>query len=171
MQNETRVAVDSKPVREGSELRWKFELTLIDGENKIEVQSASADGSWESEPAMITFTRSQPTEKTELYLLAVGVSEYADESAGAFEQQRFAIFRCFFSNGEQLFWLELVPEGVRFYPDKSGFVFPFIILGHRVVAASWIDKYPAQKSVGMVLHRFDNRLVFRVEIQFDRLFG
>ena len=97
-QNGSRVIVDSKPVREGNRLQWKFELPLVDGENKIEVQSASADGSWESEPARVTLTRTTPTEKTELYLLAIGVSKYTDESVNlnyaAADAQAFAkLFR------------------------------------------------------------------------------
>ena len=80
MQNNTRVIVENKPVKEGNRLRWKFELPLVSGENTIEVQSASADGSWESEPAKISFVQRRPTEDSDLYLLAIGVSKYAGES-------------------------------------------------------------------------------------------
>ncbi len=99
-QNGTRMVVDSKPVREGENLRWKFELPLIDGVNRIEVQSASVDGSWESEPAAVSLSYSPATatKETELYLLAIGVSRYADESvnlqyAGADAEAFAELFR------------------------------------------------------------------------------
>ena len=82
VQNGTRVAVDSEPVSEGRDMRWTFELPLVVGENRIAVQSASADGSWESEPAMITlnYEPSTVTDQSDLYLLSIGISKYSDET-------------------------------------------------------------------------------------------
>jgi WD40 repeat protein/uncharacterized caspase-like protein len=71
---------ENKPMQEDNRLRWRIELPLVSGENAIEVQSASADGSWESEPARITLVRRHSTEDSDLYLLAIGVSKYAGES-------------------------------------------------------------------------------------------
>ncbi|HAH48254.1 MAG TPA: hypothetical protein DCM07_26075 [Planctomycetaceae bacterium] len=79
-QNGTTVAVKSKPIQEGKNLRWKFDLPLIEGENNISINSASRDGSWESEPVHISFIHTEPTEKSELYVLAVGVNKYTDEA-------------------------------------------------------------------------------------------
>ena len=98
-QNGIRVVVKETPVEEeGDKLRWRFTLPLVDGENRIEVHSASADGSWESEPDSVTVRRTRSTEVTEVYLLAVGVSRYADEAhnleyAAADAEAFAAVFR------------------------------------------------------------------------------
>ena len=80
LHNGANVSVDSKPTERAGRLHWDFELPLADGENQIEVHSASADGSWESEPARISFYRATSTNNADLYLLSIGVSSYADET-------------------------------------------------------------------------------------------
>ena len=98
-QNGIRVVVKETPVEEeGDKLRWRFTLPLVDGENRIEVHSASADGSWESEPDSMVVHRTKSSEVTEVYLLAVGVSRYADEAhnleyAAADAEAFAAVFR------------------------------------------------------------------------------
>jgi len=80
LQNGTRVILSGKASRQGEIVRRTFEVPLIEGENRLEFFASSADGSWESEPATMTFHYGQPLPKPELYLVAVGVSRYAEES-------------------------------------------------------------------------------------------
>lgn len=80
VQNGARVLVPGETRRDEKTVRRTFEVPLIEGENKLEICAASADGSWESEPAVITFRYERPLPKSELYLLAVGLNRYADES-------------------------------------------------------------------------------------------
>lgn len=61
-------------------LRWEFEVSLIEGHNELEICSASADGSWESEPARIVLDYTAPLPKPDLYVLAVGVDTYDSET-------------------------------------------------------------------------------------------
>ncbi len=46
-----------------------FEVSLIQGENRLEFYASSADGSWESEPATIILHCGRPLPKPELYLV------------------------------------------------------------------------------------------------------
>lgn len=78
-QNEMKVAVDKQAIRDGATLRQTFELLLVEGKNVIEIQAASADGAWESEPARIVFDYQQPPRKSNLYIVSVGVGDYAGE--------------------------------------------------------------------------------------------
>jgi WD40 repeat protein len=64
--------------REGNTLRQSFQLRLIEGDNHIRLEAASADGSWESEPAKLVIRCSKHLAKPELFLVAAGVSKYAD---------------------------------------------------------------------------------------------
>jgi WD40 repeat protein len=78
--NGARVLVTGEARTKGNTLVRTFNVPLLEGENRIEVHAASKDGSWESEPAVIVLKHEQPTEKAELYLVAVGVNRYAQES-------------------------------------------------------------------------------------------
>lgn len=82
VQNGARVLVRGETRREENLVQRTFDVALVEGENKLEVRAASADGSWESEPAVITFRYEKPLPKAELYLVAVGIDRYRDESIG-----------------------------------------------------------------------------------------
>jgi len=76
--NGARVAAAGQAAQEGKTLRQTFTVRLIEGDNRIRVEAASADGSWESEPAQVTLSYNQSLPKPELYILAVGVNRYAE---------------------------------------------------------------------------------------------
>ena len=71
-----RVDAASETVLEDSTIRRTFVIDLVEGENRLEFQAASADGSWESEPAVITFVCKESLPKPDLYLVAVGINDY-----------------------------------------------------------------------------------------------
>ncbi len=72
-------AVHSTERIEGG-IRRTFAVELIQGENVLEVVSASADGSFESEPARLTLRYSKPLPKSRLHVLVVGIENYAEPS-------------------------------------------------------------------------------------------
>jgi len=78
-QNGARVLVQGTAERTARSVRRKFPISLVEGENRIEIHAASADGSWESEPAVLTLRYAEPLEKPELYVLAVGINDYQRE--------------------------------------------------------------------------------------------
>ncbi len=80
MQNTARVVVEKSVQQEGKLRRYRFRVPLVEGENSLEIWAASADGSWESEPACLIVRYTKPLPKPELYVVAVGVSQYADPS-------------------------------------------------------------------------------------------
>ena len=80
LHNGARVLAPGQPVDKGKTVERSFEVALVEGENRFDVFSASEDGSWESEPAVITLTYEQPLGKPKLYLLAVGVNDYAEQA-------------------------------------------------------------------------------------------
>src|SRR5438093_818290 len=49
-----------------------------EGDNRLEVQAASGDGSWESEPAVLLLRYEKPLPKPQLYVLAVGIDRYRE---------------------------------------------------------------------------------------------
>jgi hypothetical protein len=75
--NGYRVSAASQTEKDGPRLRRRFTVALVQGDNRLEVQAATADGSWESEPATLTLRYEKPLEKSILHLVAVGVSNYA----------------------------------------------------------------------------------------------
>ena len=77
-QNGARVLAPGEKLRAGDRLRRSFRVALVEGENRLRVVSATADGSWESEPAEIVLRYAKPLAKSRLYVVAVGVNEYAD---------------------------------------------------------------------------------------------
>jgi WD40 repeat protein len=77
LHNGARVLVPGTAERAGKVSRRSFTVALVEGDNRLEVKAASADGSWESEPASLTLRYERPLPKGELYLVAVGVSKHA----------------------------------------------------------------------------------------------
>jgi WD40 repeat protein/uncharacterized caspase-like protein len=80
--NGARVLVDGTSKRTARGVRRTFSISLVEGENRIEIHAASADGSWESEPAVVTLQYAEPLEKPEVYLLAVGINDYRQKDMG-----------------------------------------------------------------------------------------
>ena len=80
LQNGARVLTPGKPQREGDSVHRRFPVSLVQGENRVEVRAASADGSWESEPAVLVLRYEQSLPKPELYVVAVGVNRYAEDA-------------------------------------------------------------------------------------------
>jgi hypothetical protein len=78
--NGARVPVPRLAETVGEKVRRRFEVALIEGENRLEVRAAAADRSWESEPVVLVLNYNKPLEKPRLYLLAVGVNRYAQEA-------------------------------------------------------------------------------------------
>jgi uncharacterized caspase-like protein len=74
--NGARVLVQGTSKRTAESVRRTFPISLVEGKNRIEIHAASADGSWESEPAVVTLQYAEPLEKPEIYLLAVGINDY-----------------------------------------------------------------------------------------------
>jgi len=77
-QNGARVLVPGRTERVGDTVRRRFEIALVEGENRLEFRAACADGSWESEPVSVVLRYGTPLDKSDLYLVAVGVNRYAD---------------------------------------------------------------------------------------------
>jgi Tol biopolymer transport system component len=80
LHNGARVLSSEQPLAEGNKLRRRFPVSLVQGNNRLEVKAASSDGSWESEPATLLLRYEKPLDKPRLYLLAVGINRYADDS-------------------------------------------------------------------------------------------
>ena len=76
--NGSKVLGAGEAHRQGKTLRQSFKVRLVEGDNLIRVEAASADGSWESEPAKLVIHCSKHLSKPELYVIAAGVSKYAD---------------------------------------------------------------------------------------------
>ena len=48
------------------------------GRNRLRISASNADGSWEAEPAEVVLTYERPLAMSQLYVMAVGISRYAD---------------------------------------------------------------------------------------------
>ena len=77
MHNGARVLAPGSARRVDDKVLRTFEVDLLGGDNRIEVCAASADGSWEAEPAVRVLRLEQPLEKPVLHLVTVGISRYA----------------------------------------------------------------------------------------------
>jgi len=77
--NGTRLFAPTATRKEGKTVRRTFTVRLVEGANRIEARAASADGSWESEPARVVVRYARAVVKPDLYVLAVGVDKYADD--------------------------------------------------------------------------------------------
>ncbi|HET6881647.1 MAG TPA: caspase family protein, partial [Pirellulales bacterium] len=80
VQNGARVLAEGERTVTGGRVRQTFVLSLVEGENRLEVRAASGDGSWESEPASLLLNYEQPLAEPAVYLVAVGINKYAEES-------------------------------------------------------------------------------------------
>ncbi len=80
MQNGARVLAEGTETLTDKTLKKTFTAGLIEGDNRFEVCSASADGSWESEPAVLVLRHAKPAAKPALHLVAVGINRYSDET-------------------------------------------------------------------------------------------
>lgn len=76
--NGIRVLAPGDSVKDGKTTRRVFKVKLTEGENRLEAKASSGDGGWQSEPARLLVTYNKPLVQPDLYVLAVGVSEYAD---------------------------------------------------------------------------------------------
>lgn len=61
-------------------IRRTFAVELVEGENHLELISASGDGSFESEPARLVISYTKTLPKSRLHLLVVGIDDYAEKS-------------------------------------------------------------------------------------------
>lgn len=104
-QNGSRLLTEAKSQQDGKTLRRTFQVRLVEGDNELAVRAASKDGSWESEPATVRLRYEKPVPGAELYLVAIGINQYADETLNL----RFAradaeaIVRLFESRGPALY--------------------------------------------------------------------
>ncbi|NQT14392.1 MAG: caspase family protein, partial [Planctomycetes bacterium] len=80
VQNGARLLVPGVAETTGSIVSRRFDVALVEGENRFEIRATSADGSWESEPAVVVLRYERPLPKPELHLVAVGISRYQEES-------------------------------------------------------------------------------------------
>jgi len=77
--NGVRILAPGEATKVGKITRRTFKVKLIEGENRLEAKASSGDGGWQSEPARLTVTYNKPLVQPDLYVLAIGVSEYADD--------------------------------------------------------------------------------------------
>lgn len=79
--NGARVAVPtrSEPAADGKSARVHFTVSLAPGPNTIRVRAAGADGSWESRADLEVAHPRTPEHKSRMYVLAVGVGDYAEK--------------------------------------------------------------------------------------------
>jgi WD40 repeat protein len=64
----------------GQTAHHRFSIPLVPGDNRFEVRAASADGSWESEPAVASLRSDGTAAEPELYVLAVGINRFARDA-------------------------------------------------------------------------------------------
>jgi WD40 repeat protein len=76
--NGARVLATGETRREGQVVHRSFEVGLVQGANQFRVTATNLDGSWEAEPAELALDYEEPLAKSCLYLVAIGVSRYAD---------------------------------------------------------------------------------------------
>jgi WD40 repeat protein len=79
MHNGARVIAPSTSERTGKVTRQRFTVSLVQGNNHVEVRAASADGSWESEPDRLILRYEKLLERPQLHIVAAGISKYADD--------------------------------------------------------------------------------------------
>jgi WD40 repeat protein len=76
LHNGARVLAPGAAGRADRIVKKQFTVRLIQGDNRLVVQAASADGSTESEPVALTLRYERPLARPALYLVAVGVNHY-----------------------------------------------------------------------------------------------
>jgi WD40 repeat protein len=78
--NGARLLAEAETSKDGKIVKRSFKVSLVEGDNHFEVKAASADGSWESEPALLTLRYEKPLGKPVVHFVAVGISKYAEDS-------------------------------------------------------------------------------------------
>ena len=103
--NGARVLAAGEKTREGKLVRQSFRVALIEGENRLRVEAASSDRSWESESAQVTLTLTKTLERPRLFVLAVGVDRYAEAglSLSYAREDAEALAELFGTRGPQLY--------------------------------------------------------------------
>ena len=77
-QNGARVEVNGPSAVTDGVLKQTINVRLVEGENRIRIEAASGDGSFESEPALLTLHYTKSLDKPDLYVVAIGVNKYAE---------------------------------------------------------------------------------------------
>lgn len=78
--NGVRLAVAPKAERADGKERVTFTVPLAPGANRIRVRASNRDGSWESGASEVELTHPRaPGQRGRLYVVAVGVGEYAEK--------------------------------------------------------------------------------------------
>lgn len=105
LHNGTRMRTQGKVEKVGKVFKRTFSLLLAPGDNRIEVRAACADGSQDSEPAVLVLRYQKAPEKVRLHVLAVGVSKYAqtDINLKFAANDARTIAQLFESRGKNLF--------------------------------------------------------------------
>jgi hypothetical protein len=65
---------------EGKTAHYRFVVSLVPGDNRMEARAATGDGVRESDPAVLTVPFDGKLPKPELYVVAVGINRYAQSS-------------------------------------------------------------------------------------------
>lgn len=88
-----------------NEVHRIFTVDLIEGENVLEVMSASADGSFQSEPARLVLKYGKKLPKSRLHVLVAGIDDYVTPSLkmnyAVSDAERIA--RVFIERGDSLY--------------------------------------------------------------------
>jgi hypothetical protein len=78
--NGATLSTDSKLRQEGKTVHYRFPVTLVPGDNRLDVRAATADGSRESDPVSHTVAFNGQLPEPHLYVLAIGINRYARDS-------------------------------------------------------------------------------------------
>jgi len=79
-QNGARILADGQQTKTANGIRQTFRVFLIEGENRFRITATSSDGSWEAEPVEVVLRYEQSLPKSDLYVLTVGINQYADNN-------------------------------------------------------------------------------------------
>ncbi len=77
--NGTRLFAAKETQRVGKVTRSTFRLELVEGDNRLEARAAPGSGGRERTLTRLVITYDRPLVKPDLWVLAVGVNEYADD--------------------------------------------------------------------------------------------
>ena len=79
--NGQRMNVTTKRIERGDDGDvYRVTVPLVTAENRIRIEAACADGSWESDPESVTIINSQDRDKPKLYALCIGINKYSEAS-------------------------------------------------------------------------------------------
>jgi hypothetical protein len=76
--NGTRVESTAPPRIDGKRLRQDFAVLLVPGENRLTAVASSGNNAFESDPAEIVVRYAGPADKPRLFVLCVGINDYAE---------------------------------------------------------------------------------------------